>query len=290
MLPDEACFDLHKCHKDFRVGLIAADPLLQGHDAIVFVEAFSDSHRELILQRLLLEYPYQGRILGADTVGLQDGGVIILSKWSIEAEDQTIFNDRTGVDWFADKGVNYAQINKAGQLYHVFGTHLDSAQNAGDRAIPTLQLRQMASFIKERSIGSGEAVLMAGDFNIDKNGDNGPFGSKYSRILTTLNASQPPIEGFAFSTNPAGQWLDYVLYSNGHLQPNRSGNRVLKPRDGGGSSLSADAASVFSFWTFISVYGIFELIDKGWKHVDSRRKRPGGFEPVRRSAGQVLPQ
>lgn len=252
MLPDEACLiddkDTHKCHKDYRAPLIARHPLLQDHDAIVFVEAFSDRHRSEITIMLSGEYPYVGSVLGREHwPGREDGGVIILSKWPIEWEAETVFKDRTGVDWWADKGVKYARINKAGQRYHIFGTHLDSSQNEGDRAVRTLQLRQMASFIKEQSLAIGEAVLMAGDFNIDRNGKSGPFYSEYERMLTTLNASQPPIQGFHFSTNPDGQWLDYVLYSNTHLQPGRSGNLVLMPRDGAGGDLSDHYAVLGSF-------------------------------------------
>jgi hypothetical protein len=102
-------------HKDYRAPLIALHPLLQKHDVIVFVEAFSDSHRGQINEILRPSYPYQGRILGTDHGLSQDGGVIILSKWPIEAQNQLIFGVCSGFfDCHADKGVNYARINKAG--------------------------------------------------------------------------------------------------------------------------------------------------------------------------------
>jgi hypothetical protein len=38
-------------------------------------------------------------------------------------------------DCRAEKGVNYARINKAGQRYHVFGTHLDSGEDSDSMAV-----------------------------------------------------------------------------------------------------------------------------------------------------------
>jgi endonuclease/exonuclease/phosphatase family metal-dependent hydrolase len=251
MLPDEACLKLDKCHKDYRAPLIAHHPLLQDHDAIVFVEAFSDSHRELIQRILRPQYPYQGLILGGDHLsGVQDGGVIILSKWPIETEAQHVFSICNGfADCHADKGVNYARINKAGQRYHVFGTHFDSGDDYGDISARSWQLLIMDQVIKNRGIPDSEPVLMAGDFNIDRNSSNG----EYDRMLRTLNASQPPIQGLRRWTNPKGQWLDYVLYSNAHVRPNTSWNIVLLPRDGNGGDLSDHYAVLGSF-----VFGISE--------------------------------
>jgi hypothetical protein len=92
-------------------------------------------------------------------------------------------------------------------------------------------------------IPSSEPVLMAGDFNIDRNSSDG----EYSWMLSLLKASQPPIQGFPRGTNPRGQWIDYVLYSNAHLQPSTSWNRALRPRDGAGGDLSDHYAVLGSF-------------------------------------------
>jgi endonuclease/exonuclease/phosphatase family metal-dependent hydrolase len=92
----------------------------------------------------------------------------------------------------------------------------------------------MHAFIQRLGIPGDQPVLMAGDFNVDRNRRNGEYG----RMLSTLNASQPRIDGFVYSTNREGQWLDYVLYSNAHLQPADSFNLVRLPRDGNGGDLS----------------------------------------------------
>ncbi|HKZ55352.1 MAG TPA: Calx-beta domain-containing protein [Anaerolineales bacterium] len=240
---------------DYRAGLIGTHPDLKGHDVIVFVELMSDSHRDLITWLLRSEYPYQGRILGRDHWGfpfpalvplpIQDGGVIILSKWPIEAEAQSLFGAVcTPIpDCLGDKGVNYARINKAGQRYHIFGTHLDSGPDAADMRVRKEQFDIMSRFVLTRRIASGDPVIMAGDFNVDRNFQNG----EYQRMLSALSATQPWTSGLQPATNPKGQWLDYVLFSNAYRPPESSLNRVVSPRDGNGADLSDHYAVLGKF-------------------------------------------
>jgi endonuclease/exonuclease/phosphatase family metal-dependent hydrolase len=246
MLPDEACPPYTPvtdgCHKDYRAGLIISHPDLQGHDVVVFVEAFSDSHRDRILEGLAAEYPYHGEILGEDHGTVQDGGVIILSKWPIEEEDQDIFANCSGfADCHADKGVNYAKINKGGIPYHVFGTHLDAGGAPEDISTRHMQLAEMSTFVLVRRIPWFEAVLMAGDFNVDRNSS----ATEYHRMLRILRATPPERVGDA--TNPSGQWIDYVLYSAVHTLPIESLNEVRYPRDAGGGDLSDHYAVLGKF-------------------------------------------
>jgi endonuclease/exonuclease/phosphatase family metal-dependent hydrolase len=234
-------------HNDYRAGLIATHPDMRNHDVVVLVESQSDNHRQMITWGLRFEYPYQSRILGSDAlIGLpQDGGVIILSKWPIEAQNQLLYGSpcEPNPDCLGRKGVNYVRINKAGKPYHVFGTHLESGHTLEDRYRRWTQLLKMSSFIDSRGISAEDAVLMAGDFNVDKNEADG----EYESMLSILSASQPQNGGIRSWTNAKGEWLDYVLYSNAHLPPASSTTWVLTPRDAGGGDLSDHYAVLGTF-------------------------------------------
>lgn len=204
---------------------------IHGHDVIIFQEAFSDSHRQLLRERLRDEYPHQSGILGEDDGVKQDGGVFIVSKWPIQAEAQTLYGPCSG-DWpldddvdcvFVKKGAKYARIDKGGQIYHIVGTHTDAGDDEGDRIARYGQLIQMFLFMTRRPIRFNEPVIMGGDFNIDFYGAHG----EYPRMLSTLDATHPPVQGFPYS-NIKNQLLDYVLFWNRVIRPSSATNEIRK--------------------------------------------------------------
>jgi endonuclease/exonuclease/phosphatase family metal-dependent hydrolase len=264
MLPDIACGGNVFCQtKDTRAPLIARHPDVQGHDVIIFQEAFADSHRETMVE--ILSHPYHGyvyytQVLGSDDAWEQDGGVIILSRWPIEngeGEERTFGDACYGdlisgaeFDCLADKGVLYARINKLGQRYHIFGTHLDAGGEEGDRNAREQQLKIIAGFMSEQAIFGSEPVVIGGDFNIDDHEER-------QNITQILNVSGPPREGYGYTdeennnyypTSPSsGQALDYVFYSNSHLMPVSAINQVRQPKDDSGQDLSDHYAVLGSF-------------------------------------------
>ncbi|NES02786.1 MAG: sphingomyelin phosphodiesterase [Okeania sp. SIO2F4] len=203
---------------------------IQGYDVIIFQEAFDNSVRNNLLNSLKSEYPYQSKILGSDRGIKQDGGVIIVSKWPIEAEDQRLFgNVCAAEDCLADKGVLYAQINKQEQLYHLFGTHAQAGRNR--RTTREQQFRIIKSFIDSKQIPAEQPVIIGGDFNVNQ------FDrSAYESMKTILDVTQPPSTGLQYTSD--GQindlkkgnnqsYLDYIFYSNNHLRPVKAVNEVL---------------------------------------------------------------
>ncbi len=204
---------------------------IHGHDVIIFEEAFSDSHRQLLRDRLRDEYPHQSGILGEDDGVKQDGGVFIASKWPIQAEAHTLYGPCSGsvppdIDCvFVTKGVKYARIDKGGQIYHIYGTHTDAGDDEDDRQARYGQLTQMYGFMASRARRPrpNEPVIMGGDFNIDF---YGPYG-EYPRMLSTLDATHPPVQGFPYS-NTKDQLLDYVLFWNRAFGPSSASNEIRK--------------------------------------------------------------
>src|SRR5207244_5103525 len=123
------------------------------------------------------EYPYHSMVPGNDPFGpVTDGGVIILSKWPIEAQSAIVYSVCSGTlninapDCFAQKGVVWARIVKDGHRINVFGTHMDAGDEDGDFAARDVQMQEFARFILNR-VPIDEPAIMAGDYNINKQGD-----------------------------------------------------------------------------------------------------------------------
>jgi endonuclease/exonuclease/phosphatase family metal-dependent hydrolase len=225
---------------------------LVGYDVVVLQEAFSDAHRRRILDALASAYPYHTRVVGRDRFFKQDGGVILLSRWPIEVEDQRVFDACTQSDCWAQKGVVYARIRKGDRRYHLFGAHLQAEYGNSDRAkilsVRTRQLQTVRALIDSLAIPQDEAVLIAGDFNIDllRRDPDGEFGS----MLATLDAGLPPPRpgpdpaasydgpNNTVASSSTSERLDYVFYSRAHALPTRAFNEVLRLRDAAGLDLS----------------------------------------------------
>ncbi len=209
--------------------------MMTGYDAIVFQEAFDPASAAYFRSHLSSEYPYLTEIpfkLGK----LLNGGSFIASRWPIEIEDNIVYDACRKDGCLASKGANYARINKQGRIYHLFGTHTHAYTEADDISVRFAQLAQLKGFVDSKNIPADEPVIMAGDFNVDKN----HFPQEHVDFLATLNGTEPMGIG-EYSDSYAGpvnvyaedeftEYLDYVLYSNEHLAPLYSTNELLVPR------------------------------------------------------------
>lgn len=224
---------------DERVELLGDQ--LDGYDAIVLQEAFSDPHRERLVADLADRYPYRTRVLGQDGLIRQDGGVVILSRWPIVKEDQRLFGDAcAGTDCLAQKGVVYALIEKAGRRYHLFGLHAQADRSRAE--VRERQLRIVNDFVTDQGVPRHEPLVIGGDVNVDLLGD-GESG-EYRSMMEILDVAHPTmVQGpddlptWDAATNSmlggsARGHLDYVLYSRAHLQPAWSVNEVRLVRHG----------------------------------------------------------
>jgi endonuclease/exonuclease/phosphatase family metal-dependent hydrolase len=219
---------------DDQVGRGAVLPSkLRGYDVIVLSEAFDNKVRDQLLADLGGEYPYRTGILGADRGFVQDGGVIIMSRWPITAEAQRLFDDLcVGGDCWADKGVLYARFEKHGQTYHIFASHTQSGLGMRQRRIRMQQLGIIKSFIDDRGLTSTEPVFIAGDLNVDKHD-----GVEYDAMLRILDAWCPHPLGHPYTVDSTVNgrasyrlYLDYVLVSNRHRRPVNAVIETLIPR------------------------------------------------------------
>jgi sphingomyelin phosphodiesterase len=215
-----------------RAGLLPA--ALKGYDVIIFSEAFDNDVRAKLLRGLHPDYPHHTRILDKSSTFKAggNGGVVIVSKWPIEAQDQEGYNDVcSGTDSHVAKGVLYAAINKSGRRYHVFGTHTQADPTAKEAAVRVRQFGILKRFLDAKRIPAKEAVIIGGDLNVDKI----KYPKQYEEMLKILNAAHPTPRGHPSTFDPkvnkvadkgATEFLDYVLYSRAHLQPKTSYNEV----------------------------------------------------------------
>jgi sphingomyelin phosphodiesterase len=221
-----------------RVPWIANEILKDHYDVLVFCEAFDDDLRRKLRDRLAGAYPHAAKVPESGDPMKQDGGVKILSRWDIEngtGEHRLFGLACLREDCLAEKGVVYVRINKNGRKYHIFGAHLQAEVSPAvppggtsavtSRTVRRAQLNVIRKFIDDMKIPATEAVIIAGDLNVDRYGQTG----EYNEMLQILNADSPAIQGQTYSIdgklNDLGdhggkqQLLDYVLYSKGHRPP-----------------------------------------------------------------------
>ncbi|SGZ18892.1 sphingomyelin phosphodiesterase [Moritella viscosa] len=227
---------------------------IKGYDVVVFSELFDNYNRNIFLNGLKSEYPYQTSVV--DKSGsLEDGGVVILSRWPIKKEVQMTFDNCYGTDCLSAKGVMYVQINKGGNSYHIFGSHTQAWTKEKNQMTRTKQFNQMRDFIDNQSISGADPVIIAGDLNVDKT----KYPHEYDHMLRTLSAEEPPRDGgyeYTYDgtvnnwTNGEKENLDYVLYSTSHLVPMTSSSKVLVPR-----SIHPDVFPMFDLSDHFAITG-----------------------------------
>ncbi|KZN61226.1 sphingomyelin phosphodiesterase [Pseudoalteromonas luteoviolacea] len=210
---------------------------LKGYDALLLQEVFH-AQREDFLQQISAEYPYQTRMLDKPGVNIYDGGVIIVSRYPIVNQAQYVFPDCSSTDCFADKGVNYAEIIKNGEAYHLFATHTASSDTDTARQHRQLQFKQIRNLAISLNIPQNETVVYGGDFNVNKL----KFPGDYANMLTNLAASAPQYTGYTSSTfdprvnsfaKKAGEtveYLDYIVVSDEYKVASNNTNEVKVPR------------------------------------------------------------
>jgi endonuclease/exonuclease/phosphatase family metal-dependent hydrolase len=210
---------------------------LKSYDVLVLSEVFDAKVREALLLELLPEYPYTTEPLGADLFVTQHGGVMIASRWPIEEEQQLLYGKVcSGSDCAAQKGAIYIRINKNGERYNIFGSHLQAWPGPVSAQVRKSQLELLKQFIDSFKIPPSEVVLIAGDLNVDLIN----FPGEHARMLSILNATfpEPATKELMYTFDPVQnslaqgdtqEFLDYVLFSDQHAAPMRVETSIVRP-------------------------------------------------------------
>ena len=185
------------------------------YDAVLIQEAFdNDSRVNELIPNMSTVFPHYTAIL--DTANaLEDGGIMIFSRWPILTEEQYYFDACEGSDCLANKGVMYAKIEKLGSPYHLFATHTQAFTSTAEVLSRMAQLREIRSFVQSRSIPANEPIIIGGDLNVDMHVNN---MSEYDSLLSILNIQEPAYLGHPNTFDPAvnyyasgtAEYLDYI--------------------------------------------------------------------------------
>jgi hypothetical protein len=225
------------------------EPYLRGVDVLILYQAYAKTLIHQLFVKLQDEYSFQTLVLdppstSSDTrvhLHLWNGGVVIFSRWPIETIDSCSFRGMIGhPDLYANKGALYAAINKEGQRYHLFGTHtqaeplhyVDLTYRLFGRSAHTqfleyrlAQFNAIRRFIERQHISSNEPVILAGNFNTDRLHQPRQFDMMLERLnaCTTAASSEElctrdPLNN-PLARGSQSQWLDNILWSRVHLQP-----------------------------------------------------------------------
>ena len=208
---------------------------VKGYDAVAFQEVFDPYLTARFREQIQKEYPYLTEIpwkLGK----ILTGGTFIASRWPIVQQDTAVYDACISDGCLAAKGINYAQIKKGTRIYNLFNTHTHAYTTADDIAVRMQHLQQLRGFVESKNIPADQALIMAGDFNVDKI----HFPQEYADFLSLLNAGEPlytPDYPHSYA-GPVNHWaedqyteyLDYVLAEASHLQPLSYRNSLHVPR------------------------------------------------------------
>lgn len=200
------------------------------YDVVICQELFDHDLRHSFKAAMKAFYPYHSHLVGEGGPNILNGGVMIFSKWPIQKQKKMIYQAGVNMDGFASKGVIYIVINKQGNPYHIFGSHLQSGSKAEEVTARHKQFIEFAQFIQLQNIPYSEPVLLGGDFNTDiSNGE-------IYQLLNILNVNLPKNIGYPFSSDStintmhAGdsqKRIDFVFTSNAHIAPTVAYNNIF---------------------------------------------------------------
>jgi endonuclease/exonuclease/phosphatase family metal-dependent hydrolase len=220
-----------------------------GVDVVVFCEAFCATAREVLVkgmkeQGFLFETKVVGEGASVSNKKAIDGGCFAMSRYPLEHFEELTFGAAAvGDDRMADKGAIYFQVRVGDhEIVHVFGTHLQAWESKVAVAARLTQLRSLRDFIDSKKISPLDAVLVAGDLNVDACGEQSR--SEYETMLELLLAQDPPLKDssskFSFdpltnqlavgglSSGGRTERLDYVLTARHHRVPTESSAEIVR--------------------------------------------------------------
>ena len=141
-------------------------------DIIVLQELIPGKYRRFLLAQLAdLGWCFSTQPLQAGfwSTKLVSGGVVICSRYPMLAQQHHVFTSPcASTDCLASKGIVYAQIlGPANNVVNVFATHFQAWATQEGVLIRQAQAEECFSFIQSLNIHPMEAVLFAGDLNLD---------------------------------------------------------------------------------------------------------------------------
>ena len=197
-----------------------------GLDVLVLQELIPGQYRRFLLAKLAelgWNYSTQPLQAGLWSSKLVSGGVLICSRHPLLAQKQRVFTSNcASTDCLASKGVVYAQIlSPTNNIVNVFATHFQAWASPEGVFIRQAQAEECRSFIHSLNLHPEEAVLFAGDLNLDYYTKR----SELSDLERRLRVEFVPLhtDSYPFSSDPNTNAMmgndDASMYST-RLYPN----------------------------------------------------------------------
>ncbi|CAK4070547.1 unnamed protein product [Aphanomyces euteiches] len=219
-------------------------------DLVVFCEAFDGGAKIVLATEMKRRgFLYETRNAGSkSSMKAVDSGVFCMSKYPLEEYDELLFGSAAaGDDKIADKGAIYVQMRKGGEVIHVVGTHMQAWESDAAIACREKQLEKIAAWIEDKKIPRRDALIYAGDFNIDKTADTKEYGTMLGMLKAANPETRPGTSEHSFdpftnilaskgkSSGGKLERLDYVMYGTEFRKPRSCWTQVLplKVQDGG---------------------------------------------------------
>jgi len=185
--------------------------------------------------------PFVGTIpLPAELI--QDGGLVILSRYPIVTASAFVYSSFTGADQLASKGALYARIalEEIGVPYiHVFVTHTQAGKE--NEKIRKKQLEELKKFIDNATKGDNYPIILMGDFNVIANSatlvrlPSGKFGIEWPETeeYGYMKGKLSPLEDVWAKLHPSDlgfTWIGKDWGTKASLPWNDLGNTVAVDR------------------------------------------------------------
>jgi len=126
------------------------------------------------------------------------GGLMIISKYPIEATRELVFDKGVASDGFVTKGVLYAKVKVGSSYVHVFNTHMQASygyefkESDPYALIRRKQIQQVSTFIAKIALDDHHPIIAMGDFNVNaiRRPDEPSVDSKeYQEMLAALGSN-----------------------------------------------------------------------------------------------------
>lgn len=185
-----------------RAELIGDYILKNNSDVFILQEAFNGDAIKIIYNKIKSIYKYDVRPFKENFFSLRiNNGLWILSKYPITDHEFHKFNIGSGFDYFAQKGILFADINLFGKIIQVFNTHLNSGDCQPTRDVQYDEMKEFIDKFKNNNI-----QIIAGDFNTKKSEK-----TNYFKMLRSIELNDYDSNELTYNSNENDMVDEYIV-------------------------------------------------------------------------------
>ena len=217
--PIRFCGQMDRMKRIPSVVLEQLDPIAYVDFMVVQESMVSSQHMALSDGMRQAGFVYEtSQIVGSmSDLKIVQGGLVVFSRHPIQKQLNCVFEGSCArEDCLASKGSVYLQLNKHGQVFHIFALHVQAWESPESRVVRRGQIAQVAKFIKDQNIPANEPVVLMGDFNVDLYSEQCQLRALF-KLLDCEPLDRHP-ESHPFSSDPGTNQLmgidDGLAYSS----------------------------------------------------------------------------